>query len=83
MKMTSEIFFSSKAMSYLQSLDKQVKLQILKRVSKLGLQPNLGVPLTNNLKGCFKLRVSKYRIIYAIEKSSIIIAKIGHRKDVY
>ena len=33
--------------------------------------------------GIFSYRVGSYRIIYTIEKSSIVIAKIGHRKNVY
>ena len=42
-----------------------------------------GEPLRQSLKGYRKLRVGDYRIIYRVEKSDIIILKIGHRRDVY
>ncbi len=42
-----------------------------------------GEPLRKSLKGYKKLRVGDYRIIYRIEKSDILIFKIGHRKEVY
>jgi mRNA interferase RelE/StbE len=33
--------------------------------------------------GIFSYRVGFYRIIYTIENDCIVIAKIGHRRDVY
>ena len=53
---------------------------------KLMVDPlRFGLPLRRNLKGLMKLRVGDYRIIYSIEKETIIVyvMKIGHRKDVY
>ncbi len=43
----------------------------------------VGEPLRNSLKGHRKLRVGDYRVIYRVQGSTIIILKIGHRKDVY
>ncbi len=40
-------------------------------------------PLKRSLKGYRKLRVGDYRIIHKIQGNSIIILKIGNRKDVY
>ncbi|MBN1445327.1 MAG: type II toxin-antitoxin system RelE/ParE family toxin [Candidatus Omnitrophica bacterium] len=42
-----------------------------------------GVPLRRSLKGSRKLRVGDYRIIYRLKKNTILILKIGHRKEVY
>ena len=42
-----------------------------------------GLPLRKNLHGYRKLRVNDYRIIYRIDGGTVIILKIGHRKDVY
>ena len=53
---------------------------------KLMVDPiKFGLPLRRTLKGFMKLRVGDFRIIYSIEKKSIIVlvVKIGHRKDVY
>ena len=43
----------------------------------------VGEPLRHSLKGHRKLRVGDYRVIYRVGGSTIIILKIGLRKDVY
>jgi len=43
----------------------------------------VGEPLRHSLKGHRKLRVGDYRVIYRVSGSTIIILKIGHRKEVY
>ena len=43
-----------------------------------------GKPLQYSLKGCRRLRVGDYRVIYRIEDpQTVLIVKIGHRKEVY
>lgn len=43
-----------------------------------------GKPLQYSLKGCRRMRVGDYRIIFKIEEpSTVLIVKIGHRKEVY
>ncbi len=51
---------------------------------KLALEPQkFGKPLSGNLKGYWRLRTGKYRIIYRIRKDRIevLIIKVGIRKD--
>ena len=53
---------------------------------KLGADPiRFGLPLRRSLKGLMKLRVGDYRVIYSIQRSTVIVyvIKIGHRKEVY
>lgn len=53
---------------------------------KLMVDPvKFGLPLRRNLKGLMKLRIGDYRIIYSIEKETVtvLVIKIGHRKNVY
>ncbi|MDB4349680.1 type II toxin-antitoxin system RelE/ParE family toxin [Omnitrophica bacterium] len=42
-----------------------------------------GKPLRQSLKGHRKFRVGDWRVIYRIDRSTIIILKIGHRREVY
>ncbi len=43
-----------------------------------------GKPLQYSLKGCRRLRVGDYRIIFQIDDNkTVLIVKIGHRRDVY
>ena len=52
---------------------------------RLGSNPlELGRPLQYSLKGCRRLRVGDYRVIYRIEENDVVlIIKIGHRREVY
>ncbi|MBW1807878.1 MAG: type II toxin-antitoxin system RelE/ParE family toxin [Deltaproteobacteria bacterium] len=61
---------------------------ILRRAieEKLMIDPvRFGVPLRRTLKGLMKLRVGNYRIIYSIQKKTVVVSiiKIGHRREVY
>lgn len=51
----------------------------------LKVNPFLGKPLKDRLKGKYSLRVGVYRIIYSIEKQeiTIYILDIAHRREVY
>jgi mRNA interferase RelE/StbE len=42
-----------------------------------------GEPLRRSLAGFRKLRVGDYRVIYQVHGSTVVILKIGHRKEVY
>ena len=42
-----------------------------------------GKPLRYSLKGCRRLRVGSFRVIYKIDGETVLIVKIGHRKETY
>jgi len=67
------------------NLTKSEKIKIKKAIEeKLVNDPvRFGKPLQYSLKGCRRLRVGDYRVVYVIEKDVVIIVKIGHRKEVY
>jgi mRNA interferase RelE/StbE len=51
---------------------------------KLSTHPiEFGKPLQYSLKGCRRLRVGDYRVVFRIEGDCVVIVKIGHRKEVY
>lgn len=51
---------------------------------KLMTQPDLfGLPLRRSLKGYWKLRVGDYRIVYRIERMTVLVFVMRHRRDVY
>jgi len=66
-------------------LTRSEKLKIKKAIEeKLVNDPiRFGKSLQYSLKGCRRLRVGDYRIIYVIEKDAVLIVKIGHRREVY
>ncbi|AFZ51008.1 type II toxin-antitoxin system RelE family toxin [Dactylococcopsis salina] len=85
-------------MGYTVKYDAQVVAELKKLPSKLGkrivnkinwLAENLeqvnSLPLSGNLSGFYKLRVGDYRVIYSLDQNSetIIIEKVGHRREIY
>lgn len=61
-------------------------LQIIKKriEQKLTTEPSLfGKPLRKSLRGYWSLRVGNYRVIYRIEKDTVLIFVIAHRSVVY
>jgi mRNA interferase RelE/StbE len=62
-----------------------IKNRIRKAIEdRLILDPiKFGEPLRRSLSGFRKLRVGDYRVIYQIKGPTVVILKIGHRKEVY
>ena len=59
----------------------KIRLAIEKRLTT---KPDLyGKPLRRSLKGCRKLRVGDYRVIYRVEERVVKILIIQHRSVVY
>ncbi|MEK6817428.1 MAG: type II toxin-antitoxin system RelE/ParE family toxin [Nanoarchaeota archaeon] len=83
--MNYEILLHKKAQKFFNKLDNSIKKLISIKIDKLKLNPELGKPLVGNLSGLRSLRVEKYRVLYEIKKSQLIIyvLEMGHRKDVY
>ena len=80
-----KLIISKKAKSFFKKLDKPVKERIFKKLVVLEKNPEIGIPLTGNLTGFWKLRIGDYRAIYEIknEKLLIYVLRLGHRKNIY
>ena len=65
--------------------DPQIRQQIVKALrAKLATQPtHFGKPLVGPLKGCWRLRVGDYRVMYRIEHQRLVVlvVKVGMRRD--
>jgi len=80
-----QINFTKQAYKQFSKLPKKLQKLCQKSIDKLSLYPKAGEPLRGKLKGFFKLRFSRYRIVYQIKHKTltIIIFEIRHRKDIY
>lgn len=80
-----QVLLTDEAEKQLKSLDSRYKKALAQALKRLGSNPKVGAPLREELKGKYKLRVSRYRVIYEFdyEKKIIWIVTIDHRKDVY
>jgi mRNA interferase RelE/StbE len=80
-----KVLLTDEAAKQLKSLDRRYQKAIAQALKRLKSNPKIGAPLRRELKGKYKLRVSKYRIIYEFdhEKKMIWVVTIDHRRDVY
>ena len=65
--------------------DRKLGEQIAKAIDRLTANPSLGEFLTGGWKGYRRYRTGRYRVIYRIEHSRLVIyiITIDDRKDVY
>jgi mRNA-degrading endonuclease RelE of RelBE toxin-antitoxin system len=63
--------------------NKEIRLRIIKQLKKLEETPESGKPLKYDLKGHRSIRITPFRIIYRIDKDTLIVNCFDHRKDVY
>ena len=85
--MTYSIQWHEEAINDLKNIDRQTRKKIIARVKDyLSKDPiSLGKPLQEIFKGLYRYRYGSYRIIYAIDRGSVVILilRIADRKDVY
>ncbi len=83
-----KIEFTDSSKKQLKKIDNSNRNRILKylfEIESLKDPRTRGKALEQNLKGLWRYRVGDYRIVCDIvdEKVTILVVKIGHRRDVY
>ena len=75
-------------LSYLQSVPKKIRRQIIKKVEKLAGDPH--PPKSKMLQGMkddedkvYRERSGDYRILYVVRGEIVVVLDIDNRKDVY
>jgi len=64
---------------------KNYREELIREIEKLSINPLLGKKLHGSHEEFRRIRISNYRIIYYInyQTTSILLVKVGHRKDIY
>ena len=75
-----KILFSKRAEKYLVSLQKRTALNLLDRIKRI---PEGDIKPLAGRKGEYRLRFSRFRVLFFIEKGDVHIFKIDTRDDVY
>jgi len=81
-----KVEYAKSVVKDLKALPKSIQSKAMEIVEKvLARDPQAGKPLTGPYKGLWKFRIGDYRIVYAIERTRLVvfILRIRHRKDVY
>lgn len=84
--MAYNIEYKSSVIKDLKKLDKIKLKRLLNKIeSELSNNPGKDKMILGNYKGLFSYRIGDYRVIYTIlkNKETILILKIGDRKDIY
>ena len=78
-----DIEWKENALQNLEKLESSIARRIFRKIDELSENPFSKD--IRRLKGSkdFRLRVGDYRVIFSIEKNTIQILKIGHRKNIY
>ena len=63
--------------------DSLLKERVKDQVRKIAETPEVGKPLQYGLKGERTVRISPYRLIYAVQGDILILLRFEHRKNVY
>ena len=80
----AEVVLTRRALRDLDGLDAQTRKRILERLQKASLDPlQHSTKLTAARLGTYRYRVGDYRIIFDFEGDTVVVLRIGNRKDIY
>ncbi len=81
----ANVILTVPAQSEFDALPLVVKERMRKLFRRLANWPAVSgaKPLVGKLAGSFRLRTGDYRLRFHVRGESVIVDKIGHRKDVY
>jgi mRNA interferase RelE/StbE len=80
------IEFASSALRDFKALERAVQRRVTSRIDALAANPfPLGAKKLQGEPDVFRIRAGDYRIVYRIDgkRVTVLILKIGHRRDVY
>lgn len=81
--MKYSIKWEEKALRELEKLEKGIYYRIFKKVNELGDNFNSLDIKKIKREDRYRLRVGDYRVIFSIKENSIVVWKVGHRKNIY
>ena len=83
--MTHTTTFLREFIKQFRRMPKDVELRVRNRIIELSENPYLGLSLVGDLKGFWKDRIGKYRILYRIDENrkTIIFYDVDLRKRIY
>ncbi len=81
-----KIVFSAKANRELKKLDRVIQIRIAETLHRYTTDSNplrFADKLTDARFGTLRFRIGDYRLLCDIYGQTIIVVKVGHRKDIY
>ena len=79
-----QLVYTRRAVKDIQRLDHTVKQRLKTVLEKYREDPlRFAHKLTNPALGTYRFRVGGHRVIFDLEGDTLIILRVGHRKDIY
>lgn len=79
-----QLIYTKRAVKDIKKLDRIAQKRLKKSLERFAKDPlYFGEKLVRKDLGEYRFRVGDYRIIYDIDKYSIIILRVGHRREIY
>lgn len=79
------VIMTPEAFEQAERLPKTIRTRVLQLVERLKQWPEVSgaKPLTGELAGCYRMRTGDYRLRFSVEEETVVVDKIGHRRDFY
>lgn len=83
--MTYSLKIKDSAVKALRRVPKADRVRLIEAIDRLATEPTAGGVLKGEFRGLRRLRVGSYRVVYEVDqgKLTILVVRLGHRKDVY
>lgn len=81
--MKYSLFLSDEVRELVRHSPPHLKSSIRRAFDEILITPSVGKPLNEELEGLHSYRLGRFRIVYRIKDSIIVIAAIGPRKTIY
>ena len=81
--MEYEIEFRPKALKDLDSMQPDVRQRVIEKVERMGHDLEGGVKRLTNFVPEYRLRVSDYRVLFAVENNRVVVYRVRNRREVY
>lgn len=82
--MKYKIVYTKTAFNDIQKLDQVVKKRIKKKIDEYIINPlESARKLLHPKIGSYRWRIGNYRVVFDISKTTIIILRVGHRREIY
>lgn len=82
--MPYSIEYTKTAYKDIQKLDIVAKKRLKKKLELLQLDPiKFSKKLIHSDLGTYRYRVGDYRVVFDLTKSTVIVLRVGHRREIY
>lgn len=78
--------FDAHALRNIKKLSPDVRKRIMEKLDFFSATPAptaFAEHLTNHEVGSYRFRIGDYRVIFDLEEDTLVVLKVGHRREIY